>query len=84
MTTLGKLLGLFLRGKGRGGGGGGIRNSDVINLNFLSNIIFFFIRFKASPNIHANDSKAGCSSSLRVSHRGSRVAVPPPHCLPQL
>ena len=32
MTSLGKLLGLFL--EGGGGGGGGIRNSDVINLNF--------------------------------------------------
>ena len=28
-----------------GGGGGGIRNSDVTNLNFLSHITFFFIRF---------------------------------------
>ena len=36
----------------------------------------FLIRFKASPNIHANDSKAGGSSSLRVSHRGSCVGSP--------
>ena len=28
-----------------GGGGGGIRNSDVTNLNILSHITFFFIRF---------------------------------------
>ena len=58
------------------GGGGYIRNSDVTNLNFLSHITFFFIRFKASPNIHANESKAGGSSSLRVSHRGSCGGAP--------
>ena len=52
-------------------GGGG----DVINLNYLTQLSFSFI-FKASPNIHANDSKAGGSSSLRVSHRGSCVEFP--------
>ena len=57
---------------GGGGGGGG---GDVTNLNFLSHITFSFV-FKASPNIHANDSKAGGSSSLRISHRGSCVESP--------
>ena len=39
----------------------------------LSHITSFV--FKASPNIHANESKAGGSSSLRVSHRVSCEGV---------
>ena len=58
---------------------GGIMNSDVTNLNFLSHNFLFHSFFKASPSIHANESKAGDSSSLKVSHRGSCVGFPPPH-----
>ena len=50
---------------------GGIRNSDVTNLNFWV-ITFFFVGFKASPSLHANESKA----SLRVSQR-ELCGVPP-------
>ena len=65
-------------------------------ISIFESLLSFSFVFKASPNINANASKAGGSSSLRVSHGGScvgfplplhtksfSVPLPPPSCLPQ-
>ena len=51
---------------------GRIRNSDVPNHFLCRNFPFSFV-FKASPSMHANESKVGGSSCIKVSESGSRV-----------
>ena len=49
-------------------GGGGLSGIPTSLISFLSQLSFSFV-FKASLGIHANESKAEGSSSLRLSHR---------------
>ena len=52
-------------GRGEGGGGGGGEGVSGIPMSLISifeSYLSFSFVFQASPNIHANESKAGGSS----------------------